>query len=468
MPVRHVAISASHEIYPSMTAAVDAMVEVRLANLRQREREARRSGRCRRRRLVETTPMLRSIDGGVDDQKFLYPVLDNLPLVVFPLLGHALAGVEVSVYGSPEIGRIVDVVRARLVRDGRIRSGEAIRFIEEDRGQISMSRSVRAAASRLTAPPGATMLWSAGDLVLAYNTYRRLADLHAGGHDLVFDLSARQVVFPAGSPELFPRNYLDGMRLEGAEDRVVDVKEPNALLFTAAGLRGLDRLDALRHPPPGNTHLDALVRLAVPAARRAGLRATAALVWYGVKRRWGALGERDGILQRHAIDLASAAFGVPTMVKADNVDPFAMRDCDGFEDLFGYYRTLLQPIVDGGLTREAGYRELGRYYPYADVLYRLSHDLQPLRDQIPLWRRWPDPVRDKIAAFNRRFEAELGRRGPHGPPQLIPEYFDARGAFRAISAPCDNLRATRALLLGGYAAAFEADRERYRRLVVER
>ena len=467
MPVRHVAISASHEIYSSMTAAVKAMVEVRIANLDQRERQARQSGR--RRRLVETTPMLRSIDGGVDDQKFLYPVPDNLPLIVFPLLSYALAGVEVSVYGSPEIGRVVDVVRARLVRDGRIRDSEAIRFVEEDRGQISMSRSLRKAASRLTAPPGAMILWSAGDLVLAYNTYRRLADPHARDHEIVIDLNARQVVFPAGSPELFPRNYLDGMRLEGAEHRVVDVKEPNALLFTAAGLSGLDRLDELRHPPPGDTHLDALVRLAVTAVRGASLRATAALVWYGLKRRWGALGDRDGILQRHAVDLASAAFGVPTMVKADNVDPFFMRDCDGFEDLFGYYRTLLQSIVDSASTREAGYRELARYYPYADVLYRLSYDFRPLQDEIPLWRHWPDIVRDKIAAFNQRFEAELDRRGPHGPPQLIPEYFDdARGAFRGIPAPSDDLRATRELLLGGYGAAFERDRERYCRLAADR
>jgi hypothetical protein len=91
MPVKHVAISASHEIYPSMAAAVKAMVGVRVANLRQRERQARRSGRSRRQRLVETTPMLRSIDGGVDDQKFLYPVLDNLPLILFPLLSYALS-----------------------------------------------------------------------------------------------------------------------------------------------------------------------------------------------------------------------------------------------------------------------------------------------------------------------------------------------------------------------------------------
>jgi hypothetical protein len=38
---------------------------------------------------------------------------------------------HVAISASHEIGRIVDVVRARLVRDGRIRSGEAIRFIEE-------------------------------------------------------------------------------------------------------------------------------------------------------------------------------------------------------------------------------------------------------------------------------------------------------------------------------------------------
>jgi hypothetical protein len=358
----------------------------------------------------------------------------------------------------------VDVVRARLVRDGLIRDGEAILFAEEDHGRISLSSSLRKAASRLTAPPGAMMLWSAGDLVLAYNTYRRLADPHVEDHELVIDLSARQVVFPAGTPELFPRNYLDGMRLEGAEDRVVDVKEPNALLFTAAGLNGLDKLDELRHPRPGDTYLDTLVRLVATAVRGASLRATAAFVWYGLKRRWGTLGDRDGILQRYAIDLASASFGVPTMVKANSVDPFFMRDCDGFEDLFGYYRTLLQSIVDSAPTREAGYRELARYYPYADVLYRLSHDLRPLQDEIPLWRHWPHIVRDKIATFNRMFEEELGRGGPHGPAQLIPEYFDASGAFRGVAAPTDDLRGTRALLLGGYGAAFEEDRERYRRL----
>ena len=366
VPVKRAAIGASHEVYPSAEAACRATVARCVADRIALEAEARRTARGARRRVIVTTPILRSIDGGLDDLKFLYPVLDNIPLIIFPILSYALAGVEVSVYGSREVGSVVEVVRSRLLADGLIEDRNRILFVEEDRGEISLMQSFRRSTAPFAASPEEVIVWSAGDLVLAYNTYPKLMDRHASTHEIVLDLNARQVVFPDGTAELFPRNYFDSLRLDGEGGRVVDVKEPNVILFTAAGMGGLAELDKLRTPRRGQTYLGALVQAVLKASRGASPAATLAFLRYSFQRTRGALRPSDALAQRHAVALASAVFGVPTMVKAENADPFLVKDCDSFEDLFGYYRAFLQSIVDSGVTRSDGFHELAQYYPYAD------------------------------------------------------------------------------------------------------
>jgi hypothetical protein len=461
VPVKRAAIGASHEVYPSAEAASRATVARCVADRIALEAEARRCARGGRRRVVVTTPILRSIDGGLDDLKFLYPVLDNIPLIVFPILSYALAGVQVSVYGSREVGCVVGAVRSRLLADGLIEDRDRILFVEEDRSEVSLMQSFRRSTAPFAASPEEVIVWSAGDLVLAYNTYPKLMDRHASTHEIIFDLNARQVVFPGGTTELFPRNYFDSLRLDGEGGRVVDVKEPNVILFTAAGMGGLAELDKLRRPRSGQTYIGVLLRAVLKASQDASPAATLAFLRYSFRRTRGALRPADALAQRHAVALASAVFGVPTMVKAENADPFLVKDCDSFEDLFGYYRALLQSIVDSGVTRADGFHELARYYPYADVLHRLSRDLLALREEIPLWQRWPEVVSDKIATLNGMLRTELAAAGLASSVGLVPEYFDARGIYRSAPTPTDDFHATKDLLRGRYRAAFAADRATY-------
>lgn len=460
-PVGRAAIGASHEVYPSAQAACHAAVARSVAGRVAQEAERRRAG-GRRRHLSVSTPLLRSIDGDLDDLKFLYPVLDNLPLIVFPVLSYALAGVRLSVYGPPAVGAVLEVVRNRLLRDGLIPDGDRLLFAEEDRTEVSLAQTFRRSTAPLAAGPGETMVWSAGDIVLAYNVYPKLMDRHAGAYELVFDLNCRQIIFPKDETELFARNYFDSLRLD--DGRVVDVKEPNALLFTPAGMGGLSKLDALRSPAPGRTYVGELLRAALGVARRAPPAAMLALLRYGVRRSRAALRPSDGLPQRHAVALASAIFGVPTMVKTETTDPFLVRDCDSFEDLFGYYRALLQSVVDSAATRDEGYRELAKYYPYASVLRRLSDDLRDLQADLPLWRRWPEWVGDKIATHNHLLQKELAGAGLPPTAGMIPHYFDARGVYRLPSQPTDDLAASKAFLRGRYHAAFAADRAAYLQL----
>jgi hypothetical protein len=312
------------------------------------------------------------------------------------------------------------------------------------------------------------VVWSAGDLVLAYDTYPWMIDRHILSHELIFNLNARQVVFPPGMPELFARSYLDSMRLDGNSTRAVDVKEPNVLIFTAAGLRGLGLLEEIRRPRPGKTYVHGLMRAAWRGARHTQPSATFAFLRYGLKRTRGRLDTRDGVAQRHLVALASAVFGVPTMVKAENTDPFFVRDCDSLEDLFGYYRTILQSIVDSATCREDGYRELQAYYPYADVLYRLTLALRPLESEIPLWRHWPQVVQDKIAACNSRLRTELKGFGLAGEEPPVPEYFAARGAFQGRPSAGDDIPRSKSFLRGAYRAAFEEHRRSFRQLASHR
>jgi hypothetical protein len=460
------AISASHEIHPTSEAAVQAAVRKRVADRAELVQRGRRPDHLPQRRPLEKTPLVRSIEGGVDDTKFLYPVLDNIPLIVFPLLSHALAGVKVSLYGPPEVIRVAEVVRDRLVADELIEEPEQIATVEEDRDEISLSQSLRRSAQGLGAAPGEMVLWSAGDLVLAYDVYPWLMDRHIPSHELILDLNARQVVFPPGVPELFARSWFDSLRLDGEPGNAVDVKEPNLLLFTAAGLRGLGQLNELRQPRPGDTYVSVLLRAARRSLWHSSPAATLAFMRYGLKRTRGTLETADGLPQHLATELAGTFFGVPTMVKADNTDPFVVRDCDSFEDLFGYYRTVLQPIVDSAPAKADGYRELAKYHPHAGVLYRISLDLAPLWAEIPLWRRWPQLIQDRIATLNARLRAELKGSGFAGGGPPVPEYFDASGAFRGVAAPGDDIAGTRDFLRGAYRTRFHADRARYQQLKI--
>ncbi|GHG62190.1 hypothetical protein [Comamonas sp. JC664] len=445
-------------MYASGEAALKAAVARRVGDRLARERQLRQPARYRRWRVLETTPLLRSCEGGLDDTKFLYPVLDNLPVIVFPLLSHALAGVQVSVHGPREVCQVVEVVRDFLLAEGHIDERSRIVAVEEDRGDISLSRSFQRSTEVLSASRDAPVVWSAGDLVLAYNPYPWLTDRHLPSFELILNLNARQVVFPQGTSELFARNYLDRLRLDDPWGSVIDVKEPNVLLFTGAGLRGLTKVDGLRKPPPGETYMSVLLRAAGRACWHTSPAATVAFLRYGLKRVRDRLEEGDGVSRRHATELATTFFGVPTLVKAENTDPFSVRDGDSLEDLFGYYRAFLQPIVDSKATKEAGYRELAHYHPHAELLYRLSLKLRALQSELPLWRRWPELIRDKCASLNQRLTAEFRGLGLKDAGPLVPEYFDAAGAFQGHSLPSDDLRATGAYLRHVYLPTYSRDR----------
>ncbi|WP_223635690.1 hypothetical protein [Corallococcus sp. EGB] len=459
MQVRHAAISASHEIFDSSEAAIQEAVTRRVADRLARERQQRQPARYRRWKVVDTTPLLRSMEGGLDDTKFLYPVLDNLPVIVFPLLSHALAGVHVSVYGPPEVCRVVEVVRDVLLAMGRLEDRARVVTVEEDRSDISLSRSLQRATEGLSAPSDAPIVWSAGDLVLAYDVHPWLTDRHLPGYELIFNLNARQRVFPEGTPELFARNYLDRLRVEREPEELLDIKEPNVLLFTARGLRGLSRVDELRHPRPGDTYVNVLLRAAARTFWHTSPAATLAFLRYGWKRTRDRLQAPDALGSHHAGELARTFFGVPTLIKAENTDPFCVRDGDSVEDLFGYYRAVLQPIVDSGATKEAGYRELARYHPHAEVLYRVSQALRPLQEELSLWRRWPELIRDKLATLNQRLTAEFRGLGLPDAARPVPEYFGADGVFHSCPLPSDRLSQTRDFLRNVYLPAFERNQE---------
>ncbi|RKH65959.1 hypothetical protein [Corallococcus llansteffanensis] len=465
MQVRHAAIGASHEIYDSGEAAMRAAVARRVEDRLARRRQQRQPARYRRWKEVETTPLLRSMDGGLDDTKFLYPVLDNLPVIVFPLLSHALTGVQVSVYGPPEVCRVVEVVRDVLLAQGHIDDRAKLLAIEEDRTDISLSRSFQRSTECLSAGSDEPIAWSAGDLVLAYDTHPWLMDRHLPSYELIFNLNARQRVFPEGMPELFGRNYFDRMRLEGEPGAILDIKEPNVLLFTAAGLRGLTKMDELRQPRPGDTYMKVLLRAAARTVWHTSPAATVAFLRYGFKRTRDRIEAGDALPRQHAVELARTFFGVSTLIKAENTDPFCVRDGDSVEDLFGYYQAVLQPIVDSGATKEAGYRELARYHPHAELLYQLSQALRPLQAELPLWRRWPELIQDKLATLNQRLTAEFRGLGIDDAARPVPEYFDAKGVFQSHPAPSDNILQTRDFLRHTYLASFERNQLQYRWLV---
>lgn len=451
---RHVAISASHEIFPSAEAALACVVEKRLV-MHQRMRDQRRGLTLRCPVRIAATRLERSIEGGVDDLKFLYPLLDNIPAIAFPILHFASCGVQVSVYGPPEVGRVVEVMRDYLVEVKLLAGPEQLLFIPEDRGHVSFFQSVRRAAEPLGASGGDAVVWSAGDIVLAYDVFPWLGERDIRQHDLILNVGARQRVFPDGTPELFLGNYYETLITRGHEARALDVKDPNLLVFTREGLGGLVRLDDLRSAKDSSAYMGVFLRAALRALLGSKGRSCLGTLRYGLKRRRGTLRPCDGLREDHASDFASVFFGVRARLKADTVDPFVLRDCDNFEDLFGFYRGLLQGIVDEGSTREEGYRRLARFHPHAGHLLALSDRLRPLWNELPLWRHWPGFIRDKLATYNRRLTEALRDAGLHDGTPPLPEYFAADGSFQQAPAPGDDLPGTRAFLRDVYLPRFQ-------------
>ncbi|RKH01674.1 hypothetical protein D7V97_28835 [Corallococcus sp. CA053C] len=458
-PARHVAISASHELFPSRDAALACVVEKRVV-AHQRMRAQQQGLTLRSPVRLAATRMERTVEGGVDDLKFLYPVLDTLPVIAFPILHFATCGVQVSVYGSAEVGRVVEVMRDYLLEARILDAPGQLLFVPEDRARLSFFHSVRSAAEPLGAREGDALVWCAGDIVLAYDVFPWLMEPDVGPHELVLNVGAKQRVFPDGTPELFSGNYYETLitRDGPGAPTAYDVKDPNLLVFTREGLRGLSRLDDLRGAKDSSVYMDVFLRTAWRALASSRALSCLGTLRYGLKRRRGTLRPGEGLRQDHASDFASAFFDVRARLKADTVDPFVLKDCDNFEDLFGFYRGLLQGIVDEGATREEGYRKLAAFHPHAEHLLALSERLRPLWNELPLWRHWPELIRDRISTCNRRLTEALRAAGFQEGTPLVPEYFAADGSFQQAPAPGDDLPGTRAFLRDVYLPRFQQGR----------
>lgn len=462
-PVRSVAITASHELFGSAEAALDDTVRLRLERRIEMRRQAAESPTWSP-YAVENTRLVRSIEGGVDDLKFLYPVLDNLPLLVFPLLHYAATGTRLCFYGSPEACRVVEVVRAYLLEIGWLRDADELLTVEEDRERISFFHSFLRGTEPFDAGPDDGILWTAADLVLAYDVWPWLLDRSIEEHHLLINMIARERIFPEGEPEFLRLNYFDRLCPAGQssdQSRALAVKQPDVLVFTGEGRRGLERLNHIRGQSEG-----ALLGIFVRVTWR-GLLSPRALsvlkaVRYGIRRKRYTLRDGEGLSQRDASRFASVFFGVPTLVKTEIADPFILKDGDGFEDIFGYYRALLQRVVDAAPTKESGYAKLAEVYPYAEQLWQLSQRLQPLWSELPLWRRWPEFINDKIATYNRRLQREFEAAGVDDDKPPLPSYFAADGTFRPQpSLPHADVEGSLDYLRRVYRPRFEQGRQRY-------
>lgn len=459
-PARNVAIAASHELFPSPEAALQETIRDRL----QRRIEIltqHKLGRTWCPYAVESTRLNRSIESGIDDIKFLYPVVDNIPVVVLPLLNFARAGVRMCLYAPPEVCRVASVVRDYLVEIGWLRDPQDLITVQEDKSRISFFDSFKRSTEPLMADAEDAIVWTAADLVFAYDIWPWLLERDIDEYDLIINMIARELIFPPGTSEPLRLEYFDSL-LPTGQAHPREVRQPDMLVFTRRGRDGLGNLDRIRGRPEAE-----LLRIFLETSwqgllsRKAGsvLRA----IHYGIKRKRYSLAPGEGIAQTHASAFASVFFGVRTMVKGESADPFIVKDADGFEEVFGYYRTLLQGIVDTGTTKEEGYRKLEAYYPHAEHLFRLSSRLAPLWSEIPLWRRWPEFIRDKTATYNTRLKTAFKEAGVDDSAQPIPDYFTSEGAFVFHPAPRhSDIPGSLAFLSGIYRPRYESGREQWR------
>jgi hypothetical protein len=462
-PIRHVAMSASHELYDTPAAALEATVHDRLVR-RLEIHNQHRMGRSWCPYAVESTRLNRSIDGGIDDIKFLYPVLDNIPVLVFPLLNFARAGARLCLYGSPEICRVAELVRDYLLEIGWLRDRDDLQLMVEDRSRISFFHSFQQSTKPFALGADDAIVWSAADLVLAYDVWPWLLEKNIDDNDLIVNMIARQLIFAPGEDEFLRLEYFDSL-IPQDRSHAQEVRQPDILVFTGRGRDGLINLAEIR----GKSEA-ALLNIFLKNTWRGlfGSKAKSMLhaIHYGIKRKRYSLSPGEGITQKHASDFASVFFNVPTAVKAGSADPFIVKDADGFEEVFGYYRTLLQGVVDAATTKEEGYARLSAYYPHAQHLFQLSRRLQPLWSEIALWRRWPEFICDKTSTYNTRLSEAFKGAGVEADGKPIPEYFSADGSFRFHPSPShSNIPKSLDFLVNTYLPRYQSGRRWHARLL---
>jgi hypothetical protein len=228
-PIRHVAISASQNVYKSSEGMI--------------KKEAGSFIYYLKNNLMPSIKFKRTADlilNGYDENKAMFPIYQNIPLFCITTIAALESGKIVSVVGSHEVGSMVNELKEYYSSKGKEEIASSLNWVPEcdglegmveesnaviaqERGSLTISNSMNRLVGSLNLDKDDAFIFTSGD-ILFFDYDRICSDKDLINHSLVLDLNGKETINPP-----FPRNYYH--RLRTSDKGLIHFKEPNVWII---------------------------------------------------------------------------------------------------------------------------------------------------------------------------------------------------------------------------------------------
>ncbi|MBI5390093.1 hypothetical protein HZB02_01255 [Candidatus Woesearchaeota archaeon] len=388
LPVRHLVMSASHNITQKPQRQVDEGIIASAEKYRSRGD-------------MVSYKFQRVAGAQIDELKFLMPLWKDVPLLAHQVISAITHDLTVSVVGSKDVGLVVGAIQDYFKLNDR-----RLRFVDEGQ-QTSLANSLTRGRDALDLSDNHFFYFVPLDLPFFFRLRPMLDDEDAAHHIAVVDVNARERIF-TGAGELFPRNYYwDLITSNGDGEVTYSIKEPNPIGFSGSiafdrFFRTIDHMYA--HRQGGDFGIDALIQHITRNMVQHPVQALRSISSGGARQlndlyAWWKQGKR---LTLHAEQLEQLGYFLqmaPIRIKAEHQDPFRLKDVDAWHDLFDYALVIR---YNGGLQG---------IHAHATLIEGFQRPMESLKKEIPLLRNFP--------AYANERARQLGMPLPYGKHQQL-------------------------------------------------
>ncbi len=373
MTVRSIAIGASYNLH-SPSIALEKVV-LKLVDDIVHERKC------------ISTNLLRSNDG-IDDLKFLYPVMDNLPILAFPIVTAIETGCKVTVVGSTEVGALCSIIQEEL----KVKN---LQFIHEGENLSLLNTLLKISDAH-----NGMISFSTGDL-LRFDHYSDLIDPSSKDSDFVYTMNVKQRL-----PTITHRNYylcyhplgVLGYLFTPLGKGPVQAKEGNQFLITSELIQKAQEIFSIYNNRKGTEQVNwgiemlgkkiydhplKFINLSLSAGvymalHKKNLARFFPLSWL-FKENFMSLLLNNGSTNYHA----NIKFGFENYA---HHDPLKMWDMDSLED-FSSMRLVMPKII--------------QHYPQRESLFRVQRAIEGNKESIPLLHHFEEFLAQKLAVLQQ-------------------------------------------------------------------
>jgi hypothetical protein len=334
-PVKHVVVSASHDKMGS-PAIADSKI------MAKAQEDLGKNKDC------VSYNFRRAQGQDPDENKFLMPLFDGVPVLAFTVMPALSHGCSVAVVGSREVETVIEALNDHLQHFERFR-GRRIRFAYEG-DRTSLPNSIISGADALDIDDTTPFMFVAGDIPFFMDYHPLLSDRRIIDNVAVYSINSKQHMFPDGDV-FIPRNFYHVIVDE--EGRALEWKESNTPVFT----KGIPFLKDVSKALYANRQGGAIgarefAGLLLQSDKIEGLLGLPDQVLFDllayagneVLHKFGRK-KKPQISRRSLEQIASVMFGGPFAVQFGD-DVWRMKDIDAWHDLF-FYQHIVSSVKQG-------------------------------------------------------------------------------------------------------------------------